>query len=71
MEKALLVILLGIAMVIGGYLLYLYQELQTLIHPDSPQAICQKGMAYYQIDEDSTVYLKSDDECLDEREFKI
>lgn len=71
MEKALFIILLGIAMVIGGYLLYLYQELQTLIQPDPPQAICQKGFAYYQIDKDSTVYLKSDDECLDEREITL
>jgi len=68
MSQALLAILLGVAMVMGGYLLYLYQEIQTLIYPDPPHAICQKGFAYYQIDEDSTVYLKSDHECVDERE---
>lgn len=68
MEKALLIILFGIAMVIGGYILHLYLEFKTLIQPDPPQAICRKGFTYYQIDEDSTVYLKSDDECLDERE---
>ena len=68
MEKALLIILFGIAMVIGGYILHLYLEFKTLIQPDIPHAICKNGMVFYQIDEDSTVYLKSDDECLDERE---
>ena len=70
MEKAILIILFGIAMAIGGYILYLYQEFQTLIQPDPPQAICQKGFAYYQIEEESTVYLKSDHECVDERKVK-
>lgn len=68
MEKALLIILFGIAMVIGGYIFHLYLEFQSLIQSDPPQAICQKGFTYYQIEEESTVYLKSDDECLDERE---
>lgn len=68
MEKAILIILFGVAMTIGGYILHLYLEFQTLILPDPPQAICQKGFAYYQIEEESTVYLKSDHECVDERE---
>jgi len=68
MEKALLIILFGVAMIIGGYVLHLYQEFKIIIQPDIPHAICKKGFTYYQIDEDSTVYLKSDDKCLDERE---
>lgn len=68
MMKALLVILFGIGLILGGYLLFLYQEFQTMIKPEIPKALCQKGTTYYQIDRDSTVYLKSKDECLDERE---
>jgi len=54
-----------IGVMIGWGITYLYEEIEPLINPLTPEFICQKGKTYQATVYGGNVYTKVDTECID------
>lgn len=56
-------VILGV--MIGWGITYLYEEIEPLINPLTPEFICQKGKTYQATSYGGNVYTNVDTECID------